>query len=655
VSSSPGRASAATTTRPIDDRRAPKRRGTVLVGVAVFVVCAIYIHSFVYRGWLPHDEGLLAHSAERFITGELPHRDFDDPYTGGLTFLHGLAFQIGGVGLTSIRTMLALWFLAFVPAVYWLAVRHAPPYLAAIVTFTCVVWSAPNYFAALPSWHVLFLSTFGTVALLRYMDTGRRGWLVAAGTCGGLAIVIKIVGLYFVAAALLFITYHEQVLSRRRHSAEDGSATRSIGFTAFTAAIGATLTGMLLLLIRRDLGMMEFLYFVTPCAALCMTMIWNDWQEGRGAFRERFLQLTASVLWLLAGVLAPILLFLIPFAVGGGLTDMLYGVFVLPTLRFLHASQPLQPLNTMLPIVFPTLVLLIGYFQTWKRSRWLTRLAYVVLATVAVVLLVFQGSWYYWNFYSLRSLLPSVVLITCVMLTRQGEHRLAARCRMELFLLAAVASMGALIQYPFASLLYFFYCAPLVLLAVHRLLSVQFAPARMVPAAFMCFFLLFGLVVNASYGVDPDGPIQAYNSLLDVDRGQLLVHENEKTQYEKVLSLVHEYSEPDAPIFATPDCPEVYFLCERPNPTRTMYDFFDDPVGRDERLLRMIDDQNISVVVINLKPAFSSKISTEFATGLWERFEAWKKVGRFVVGVGRKTPGTSASTTQTAAVPAGEQ
>jgi len=53
----------------------------------------------VNRGWVPHDEGLLGQSAERLLAGQLPHRDFDEVYTGGLSYLHALAFEVGGVRL----------------------------------------------------------------------------------------------------------------------------------------------------------------------------------------------------------------------------------------------------------------------------------------------------------------------------------------------------------------------------------------------------------------------------------------------------------------------------------------------------------------------------------------------------------------------------
>ena len=166
-----------------------------------------YIARWIAHGWIPHDDGLLAQSAERFLHGQLPHRDFDDVYTGGLTVLNAAAFAVLGIRLLSLRLALlgaaALW----VPILYVIARRFATPGLAALATLAAVVWSVPNYGAAMPSWYNLFFATAGLLALLKYAETRRSRWLVAAGVCGGLSVLIKIVGLYFLAGAGLFVVY----------------------------------------------------------------------------------------------------------------------------------------------------------------------------------------------------------------------------------------------------------------------------------------------------------------------------------------------------------------------------------------------------------------------------------------------------------------
>jgi 2-polyprenyl-3-methyl-5-hydroxy-6-metoxy-1,4-benzoquinol methylase len=74
-------------------------------GIATLVVALWYTTSLLDRGWIPHDEGQLGHTAERIVNGELLHRDFVEPYTGGLSYLHAISFQLLG---TREETVLAL-------------------------------------------------------------------------------------------------------------------------------------------------------------------------------------------------------------------------------------------------------------------------------------------------------------------------------------------------------------------------------------------------------------------------------------------------------------------------------------------------------------------------------------------------------------------
>ena len=132
----------------------------------LFVVWAIsvgYMASHLKRGWVPHDEGTLGQSAERVLNGELPHRDFDD-YTGGLTFVHALAFREFGITSASMRIVLFVFFVPWVPAVFYVASRFGSPYSAGAVTLLSVAWSVPNYPGPMPSWYNLFFATFGAAA-----------------------------------------------------------------------------------------------------------------------------------------------------------------------------------------------------------------------------------------------------------------------------------------------------------------------------------------------------------------------------------------------------------------------------------------------------------------------------------------------------------
>ena len=52
----------------------------------VWCVTGAWVWARLDQGWIPHDDGAFAQSAARVLDGELPHRDFVELYTGGLTF-----------------------------------------------------------------------------------------------------------------------------------------------------------------------------------------------------------------------------------------------------------------------------------------------------------------------------------------------------------------------------------------------------------------------------------------------------------------------------------------------------------------------------------------------------------------------------------------
>src|SRR5713101_6013347 len=176
---------------------------------AVLVIAGIYAGVHIGRGWVAADDGTLSQSALRVMQGQLPHRDFGEIYTGGLSFIHALAFRAFGVNLMSLRICVFLFFLAWLPAVYYVALRFTSAIAAGAITLLAVAWSYPNYPAAMPSWYNLFFATFGAAALLRYLEVRTRRWLVVAGVCGGLSILMKVIGAYYIAGVLLFLAFLE--------------------------------------------------------------------------------------------------------------------------------------------------------------------------------------------------------------------------------------------------------------------------------------------------------------------------------------------------------------------------------------------------------------------------------------------------------------
>ena len=79
----------------------------------------------------------------------------------------------GAAGVLAAGLAVAVSIALSIDACIWLGAVCYLPLGAAMVTALCVAWSLPNYFAALPSWYVIFFTTFGIQAFLRHVDSGR--------------------------------------------------------------------------------------------------------------------------------------------------------------------------------------------------------------------------------------------------------------------------------------------------------------------------------------------------------------------------------------------------------------------------------------------------------------------------------------------------
>ena len=602
------------------------------------MVAAVYLFYLHDRGWVPHDEGTLAHSAERVLQGELPHRDFDDPYTGGLAWLHALAFRVWGVNLLALRRLLFFVSLLFVPAVYWLASQESRPMVAGLVTALCVAWSVPNYFASLPSWYNLFFATFGTIALLRHGKTGQRRWLVAAGLCGGLSFLIKSVGLFYVAASLLYLVYREQNLALAK-----GQSGRAAGFRIFTATGLVLFGGLLIAFVVRwplssygvfvqpiEEAVMELVHFVLPGVALCGFLLWNEWRTP--SLRTRKGRLRWRVLWGLllpfgAGVIAPIGLFLIPYVMSDSISAWYVGVFIRPQSRFQSSVYPLPGAITLaasLPIA--ALLFGAGVPRNLGVPRWLV--ATIVLAGGLILIFGAQEQVYRGVWYTLRPIVPLVTLAGCWILASVRADILEPSRRQSVFLLLAMGAMVSMVQFPYAFGIYFLYTAPMVILAVHGVIGCRRSTSTRLPLCFCVFYLLFAVCwLNRSYHRDIGGRFTKgyYDHTLDLERGGLQISAPMACLYQRLVTEVNRRAPAGAYIYAAPDCPEVYFLTNRRNPTRVFYDFMDDdfwtdPPGHSRRIMQMLEHRDVNVVVFRWNPEFTPGMRTDLVQTLMARY-----------------------------------
>lgn len=613
----------------IDHLREAQTRHAIYL-VLVLLTSALYLREFVFRGWIPHDEGLLGQTAERVLDGQLPHRDFDDAYTGGLTYLHAGAMRILGHKLTSLRLVLYAFALAFVAAIYLIAAHAVRPWLASLVALSCLVWTVPNYFAGLPSWYVLFFSVFGMLCLLRYIETEKRVWLFAAGLCGGLGILVKSVGVYYVAAGGLFLLYKEQLQAPER---TDG---RSLTFPIVHTAVGFAFITTVAVLIARFPGITEVAYYVVPSLALGAALVFGEWQETRrvGA-AMRLKRLLRAVLPFGAGVVIPVASFIGLYAANGSSYSLWHGVVVLPQERFIYAANPLPSATTLLTLLPYAAILAL---PPLRRPRETALLLMVLVVALVCIPLAGDDRVYRALFNSARYLLPLGALASAWFLVRTQRDTLDQRARLRVFLGGVMAALLALIQFPYAFGIYFCYVSPFAALAILFVLGARRWPLARVHTAVLVLYTLFAtLWLNTGF-IRTIGVRWVYvqeESLLLPGRAGLYVPKKHEEVYERLVAEIQAHTPSGSYIYATPDCPQVYFLSEMRNPTPTMYDFFDadldTPEVRRARLLRTLEEAQVKVVVVNWVPEFTRKLDRRFLQEVGNRFPFQADIPPFTV------------------------
>jgi len=602
-----------------------------LVLLVVWAISVGYMAAHLKRGWVPHDEGTLGQSAERVLNGELPHRDFDEGYTGGLTFLHALAFRELGINSASLRYVLFAAFLSWVLVVFYVASCFISAYAAAGITLLAVAWSVPNYPAPMPSWYNLFFATFGTAALLRYLDVGSRIWLFIAGICGGLSILAKIAGLYFIAAVLLFFVFREQCIEceQDRNSSQRGrlyTVVIVLGLGAFVL--------VLFRLIHQIPGLSGLIFFVLPAFCLVVFLSARELAGIPGSDSQRFSTLLSMGVPFGLGFVLPIAAFLIPYALTGSVHALLYGTFTVPMKRFIFAAvlpQNAVLIVEMIPFILPVVIA----FDSGGTGRLICAGLLALFAAAVLIGSARSTLLYGLGWRSLAAAIPVLILAGVVILglSRAGKAMTLLR-QQQFMLIMCVTALCSIVQFPFSTPVYFFYIAPLVVLTAAALFASVDSPPRLVLATAIIFYILF-----AVWRVTP-GFIKHFGKSYFADTqtepvslaraGGLRVDPSDARFYDALIPLVQAHAIGKF-IYCAPDCPEVYFLSGLRNSTRTLYDFFDDPQDRTDRILRSLASHNTNVIIFNKTPEFSGPVKPDLREALEERYSHYADVKCFQV------------------------
>ena len=475
-------------------------RGAQWLLLAVVVISTLLLAARLNVDSNFADDPVQAQIAERVLHGQRPHVDFQYAYTGGLAYLHALALHIFGDRALSLRLMLLVFFVAWVPGFWYIARKLSSTLGASLLTLLAAVWSVPTYPSPLGSWYGLYFATFGTAALFRYIETHRSRWVFLAGTCAGLSFLAKVSGLYFLVAAVLFLVFDEQNMQ-----GEVQFRDREVPDTAYSVLLTLVLVSLdvvLLLLLHSEATVTEVYHFALPGIALSFLLLVREWGVPRFPIPVRLWQIGGRLLPLLLGAFVPVTIFLAPYASSGTLGKWFREALILPAVgwqaAFHSAINPVGALCTIPPLMVLAL-------NAELRSETARRLAFIALCLLAVAGLnqaLRYPEFARWVWLSAATAIPVTTMIGVSLLlsgTRKGHGKQTS----QLMLLIAVAGLCSLVQFPFSAPIYFCCVVPLGILSYVGLANLVSRGRRLLlllpVAGFYLAFVMLLILPNRIY------------------------------------------------------------------------------------------------------------------------------------------------------------
>ena len=596
----------------------------LMVLVAVLLTAGIYVGVHVGSGWVPADDGTLSQSALRVMHGQLPHRDFGEIYTGGLSFIHALAFRAFGVNLMSLRICVFLFFMAWLPAVYYIALRFTSAIGAGAITLLAVALSYPNYPAAMPSWYNLFLATFGAAALLRYLEVRTRRWLFVAGVCGGLSILVKVIGAYYIAGVLLFLAFLEQSESSE-DSGERERSENSWPYRVFSVAALLLFLSTLILVLRTRLGMPELYQFVLPSAVVVGLILLGE-RSVRTGPGQRFRTVFRGVIPFFCGLAGPLVIFLLPYARSGMVRKFLFGVTASAISRSVDLGV-IRPVGIEKIVFVLPLVGVLAAAMYWDKFQGKAVGAALGLGAVAIAVRatqsfdIVQGIWW-----SMAALTPIAVLLGAVMVWARKKPNARTKLeRQQVVLLISMAGTCSLVQFPFAAPIYLSYAAPLTLLALLAIVSTgKTQRGTYALASVVGLYLVFGVVSLVPRYIYEITYVVGHMDTMQTPRAGGLKIEG-AAFFDDLSRFLREHSR-NGLMFAGNDCPELYFLSGLKNVAH------DDGGEPPEEILQAVQSDSLNLVVINDAPYFPGAVMRpEVKAEVMKRFPHTTRFGIFQV------------------------
>lgn len=193
---------------------------TILGGAAVLLGLGLLFSMPLKSPLNIYDEGLALYNAERILAGDVPFRDFWALYPPGQSYTLAALFQIFDANVLVARLYDTAVRIAAVVAAFLLVDRLISRRWAWIVGSMTALLLAAATFYGYAMFPALLLALLSLLALTRYMNQQKGGWLAAGGIAVGLTAAFRLdVGFYTGISLVLGILFFDLQCAKQRFSA----------------------------------------------------------------------------------------------------------------------------------------------------------------------------------------------------------------------------------------------------------------------------------------------------------------------------------------------------------------------------------------------------------------------------------------------------
>ena len=225
--------------------------------ILLIILLPILIFFFT-RGVITHDEGYILNSSQKFLSGQMPYRDYHFVYSPGSIFLTALSFALLGVSVISSRILMLIIALLSIALVYAIILKATRNKLYGIIaTLLFAAWGPTHINFSWPVMFAIFAGLLTSFLLMKFLETRHERYLFFSGLSAFLILLAKQnFGIIFVIPILVFFLVKSSRQFKYFSTFSMGYMWGIIGFVIYllyTSSFGAFISDFYFFTVKRIL------------------------------------------------------------------------------------------------------------------------------------------------------------------------------------------------------------------------------------------------------------------------------------------------------------------------------------------------------------------------------------------------------------------